>query len=257
MPLATKDNAIIVKDGKLAENCDCCGGWYCYKDCSRPTCPCEYDGEMPPTLRAQIDFSFPSTVYLPRIAAPFGFDEYNSYRVTSADASAASISITLSRVGSTCSYSAALPSSRGDISVTVGARNEVLDSNLWQCSDLCYTGISLNSFTRWIACKLSPTQYGPAPLRNAASLSYPIDSFVFIPGFVLPNTYVDLEVTPIYHSGFQFVLNTAGVDVSPCVLKPSESIYGRWVFDLLYTDTSGPNLSNQTLSRVCSVTVSD
>jgi hypothetical protein len=31
MPLATKNNAIIVKDGKLAENCECCdtGGWYC------------------------------------------------------------------------------------------------------------------------------------------------------------------------------------------------------------------------------------
>jgi hypothetical protein len=30
MPLATKNNAIIIKDGKLAENCNCCGGWYCY-----------------------------------------------------------------------------------------------------------------------------------------------------------------------------------------------------------------------------------
>jgi hypothetical protein len=30
MPLATKNNAIIAKDGKLAENCGCCGGWYCY-----------------------------------------------------------------------------------------------------------------------------------------------------------------------------------------------------------------------------------
>jgi hypothetical protein len=30
MPLAVKNNAIILKDGKLAENCDCCGGWYCY-----------------------------------------------------------------------------------------------------------------------------------------------------------------------------------------------------------------------------------
>jgi hypothetical protein len=37
MPLATKNNAIIVKDGKLAENCDCCGGWYCYPcDCGVP-----------------------------------------------------------------------------------------------------------------------------------------------------------------------------------------------------------------------------
>jgi hypothetical protein len=32
MPLATKNNAIIVKDGKLAENCGCCGGWYCCAD---------------------------------------------------------------------------------------------------------------------------------------------------------------------------------------------------------------------------------
>jgi hypothetical protein len=29
MPLATKNNAIILKDGKLAENCECCGEWYC------------------------------------------------------------------------------------------------------------------------------------------------------------------------------------------------------------------------------------
>jgi hypothetical protein len=27
MPLATKNNAIIIKDGKLAENCNCCGAW--------------------------------------------------------------------------------------------------------------------------------------------------------------------------------------------------------------------------------------
>jgi hypothetical protein len=32
MPLATKNNAIIVKDGLLAENCGCCGGWYCCAD---------------------------------------------------------------------------------------------------------------------------------------------------------------------------------------------------------------------------------
>jgi hypothetical protein len=37
MPLATKNNAIIVKDGLLAESCGCCGGWYCYK------CPRGYD----------------------------------------------------------------------------------------------------------------------------------------------------------------------------------------------------------------------
>jgi hypothetical protein len=37
MPLATKNGSIIVKDGRLAENCGCCGGWYCYPcDCGVP-----------------------------------------------------------------------------------------------------------------------------------------------------------------------------------------------------------------------------
>jgi hypothetical protein len=30
-PIATKNNAIILKDGKLAEDCGCCGAWYCYR----------------------------------------------------------------------------------------------------------------------------------------------------------------------------------------------------------------------------------
>jgi hypothetical protein len=29
MPLAIKNNALILKDGKIAESCNCCGGWYC------------------------------------------------------------------------------------------------------------------------------------------------------------------------------------------------------------------------------------
>jgi len=28
--IATRDGAVIFKDGAAAENCDCCGGWYCY-----------------------------------------------------------------------------------------------------------------------------------------------------------------------------------------------------------------------------------
>lgn len=34
MTLATKNGSIIVKDGALAENCGCCGGWYCCADTS-------------------------------------------------------------------------------------------------------------------------------------------------------------------------------------------------------------------------------
>lgn len=32
MTIATKNGSIIVKDGRLAENCGCCGGWYCCPD---------------------------------------------------------------------------------------------------------------------------------------------------------------------------------------------------------------------------------
>ena len=45
MTLATKNNAIIVKDGKLAENCGCCGGWYCYDE-RGPCCRCGFDSQQ-------------------------------------------------------------------------------------------------------------------------------------------------------------------------------------------------------------------
>lgn len=32
MSIATKNGSIIIKDGKLAESCGCCGGWYCCAD---------------------------------------------------------------------------------------------------------------------------------------------------------------------------------------------------------------------------------
>jgi len=41
MPLATKNNAIIVKDGKIAEDCGCCGGWYCYSGEADGQCNCQ------------------------------------------------------------------------------------------------------------------------------------------------------------------------------------------------------------------------
>jgi hypothetical protein len=38
MTLATKNGSLIVKDGRLAENCGCCGGWWCYLDPSETCC---------------------------------------------------------------------------------------------------------------------------------------------------------------------------------------------------------------------------
>jgi hypothetical protein len=50
MTIATKNGAIIVKDGKLAENCGCCGGWYC---CANSTCAIESIQSVSLTIDAQ------------------------------------------------------------------------------------------------------------------------------------------------------------------------------------------------------------
>jgi hypothetical protein len=50
MTLATKNGSLIVKDGKIAENCGCCGDWYCYcEDDCNTTPACSYClGSCPP-----------------------------------------------------------------------------------------------------------------------------------------------------------------------------------------------------------------
>ena len=60
MPLATKNGAIIVKDGKLAENCNCCGG----------LCATCANATKPLTLSCRVTFAindgqvqFPLTLY--------------------------------------------------------------------------------------------------------------------------------------------------------------------------------------------------
>jgi hypothetical protein len=50
MTLATKNGAIIVKDGKLAENCGCCGGWYC---CQTTLCPASSISSVQVSITAQ------------------------------------------------------------------------------------------------------------------------------------------------------------------------------------------------------------
>jgi hypothetical protein len=62
MTLATKNGAIIVNDGKLAENCGCCGGWYCYGN----SCSYTYNGnnalwvcgvDPPSTITLRVTYS--------------------------------------------------------------------------------------------------------------------------------------------------------------------------------------------------------
>jgi hypothetical protein len=59
MPLATKNGAIIIKDGKLAESCGCCGGWYC---CFSPECAADSISSVSVTITASDYLQWTRTV---------------------------------------------------------------------------------------------------------------------------------------------------------------------------------------------------
>jgi len=69
MALATKNGSLIVKNGNVAENCNCCGGWYCYKSacpCSiaagtMPSCP--FPGCLPEYIKISFAANFPPTTF--------------------------------------------------------------------------------------------------------------------------------------------------------------------------------------------------
>ena len=271
MPLATKNNAIIVKDGKLAENCNCCAGWNCYQDCSTPIClPCGFAGSMPSSLTATLSFDFPEVLYLPRSATAFGgIREYSAHKVLREGAAAAAGTFTLLRQSQsgtpTCIYTATFdPFGANTISVMVGGTNSVFNNGFAACQSTCLTGLDLRGFSRWISAKGSHPSYGgPGPVWiNASQIEYPYSDsvFVFVGGLANqgrePGVPYDGSTTSITLSGFKFLLNAQNTQIEPCVEKPFSTIYAKWVFDLEYTDISGPVVINRTLPKAMTLTVS-
>lgn len=271
MPIATKNNSLIIKDGKLADGCVCCGGWNCYQDCSTPICsPCGFAGSMPSSVTATLSFDFPEVLYLPRAASVFGgIREWSAYKVLRQDAAAAAGTFTLLRQSQsgvpTCVYTATFdPFGVNTISVLVGGTNSVFNNGFAACQNTCLTGLDLRGFSRWIAAKGSyPSYGGPSPVWiNASQIEYPyLDNiFVFVEGLVnqpqSPGVQYDASTTSITFSGFKFLLNAQNTQVEPCVEKPFLTIYAKWVFDLEYTDISGPVVINRTLPKAMTLIVS-
>ncbi len=93
MTLATKNGSLIVKDGQIAENCGCCGGWYCRN-------PCEYPCEFPSQLYADVTFSVPETSYVTSSQLAI----FGCLRVTPQHFAANNGTYTLARDGQSCTY---------------------------------------------------------------------------------------------------------------------------------------------------------
>jgi len=100
MPLATKNGSLIVKDGKIAEDCGCCGGWYCYSQalyCNAFRC-------VPPnTLSLSLSASH-SGVFFQTVLVNTSFGAtYRNVKFSSPSFSA-SVTLTKESISAPCNY---------------------------------------------------------------------------------------------------------------------------------------------------------
>jgi hypothetical protein len=280
MSLATKNNALIVKDGNIAENCACCGGWYCYES----DCPCRYSGTLPSTLKMTIAVSVSSTIY-----GVFATNWLQSYvaplRFTRQQLQAMNGTYTLTKVPQQylepCVYhlnSYQFSGGSTDINqpsalLTVGTQSGLFYSTAGQLCDASQSGVKLvefgitaqgtvgseigninNFYTFCQGCSVS--------LNSAASRKY--GTYLFPATF--SSRIAEQDVSQ-YGCGFSRCWFNGGsfggtypavageYDFPPCESGNISRIDHTWAFDLLYTDTSGTTPTRTNIHRAVSVRV--
>jgi len=245
MPIATKNTALIVKDGKVTENCNCCGGWWCYLDPN--ACPCNYAKAMPQSLIANLSLNLAGPVY-GAASQNFFNATMRCTRLSPSQAATINGNYALAKIG-LCTYRA---SQNGvTIQVSVGAS--------------CLGGFSLNldvltfSLPASITASCGPDSYcgpintqcaGVGFLTNGASRNYQ-DSATLV--MTSPFTLCFAPPFPLYNFGF----NLGSRDNPQCSSPLIEQINHSWAIDFVYTDTSGSSPVLGTASRVVSLTVTE
>ena len=167
MTLATKNGAVIVKDGKLAESCGCCGEWYCYGGCG-------CSDQRPSALSASLSFSLNQTAYGQMQTGAFGGGQmHQCAKYTSSSFSDVSKTVSLSYTGTSsdgasCSYATPIT---GEYSFSSGSPvpvGFVYMSAVIQCTA---TGTSL---------LITNLNYSARPFRGTNQLYVPNDTFYSI-----------------------------------------------------------------------------
>jgi hypothetical protein len=268
MPLATKNGSLIVKDGKVAENCNCCGGWYCYSE----DCPCNYSKPMPNSLQAALSFSLASDMY--GIALGNFLGAYlSTWRTTPQQASQINGTYTLTRpspAGSPCLY--VFQGNNVDIRVIVGAssgsfNNETLNAGCSasqtnvHVSRLAFSVPALYPQEYWSSAINNLCPGHPSYINNAASRTYSRqDGMVSCPA-ITNQAWNDIcgwqPPFPLYNRGMRLDGAVGGRDVPACLPKNLSLINHSWRFDVVYTDTSGAAPVEGRLSRSVTLTVSE
>ena len=268
MTLATKNGSIIVKDGKLAENCGCCG-WYCFENLD---CPCNYSKALPQTLKATLSFSLSSNMY-GIVLGNFTGAYLGCSRTTPQEAAQINGTYTLTKnpYWSSCVYE--FEGGGILIRVIVGTSSggfnyeSILDAG---CSD-SQTNVHLS----WLGFSVPaqhPEEYWgsyinnlcpghPAYVNNAASRTYTKGTL----SVLCPQTmsygwanYCNWQPRfPLYNAGFRLDGAVGGRDTPACLSKNLEAINHSWAFDVVYTDTSGSAPAEGRLSRAVTLTVTE
>jgi hypothetical protein len=259
MTIATQSGGLIVKDGKLAENCGCCGGWHCYPDTN--PCPCFYAKAMPNALNAQLDFTLSNTIYGAAMGN-FAAATIQCTRLTPAQASTISGAYSLSRrvifgqpscdysyssenltiqvrVGQSCNFGEYTVSLTG-LAFTVPAMAPV-----WPGPD-AYSG-PINSQCAGV----------PGFLTNAASRSYGENITLFCPQGGFTNFCSGGGPFRFYSISMALGASPSGRDNPPCSPGVIEEIDHQWAIDILYTDTAGASPQLGTVSRAITLSVTE
>lgn len=176
MPLATKNNSLIVKDGKVAENCNCCGGWYCYGGCG-------CSGQRPAAIAASLSFALNETAYGQMQTGAFGGGAmHQCAKYTSDSFSDVSKTVSLLYTGSSldgmsCYYETPLS---GEYSFTFGAPvpvGFVYMRAVIQCTE---SGTSLS---------ITNVNYSARPFRGLNQVFVPNSIFYAIKAPCEPESY--------------------------------------------------------------------
>lgn len=269
MPLATKNNAIIVKDGKLAENCNCCTTWNCYQSCSTSVCePCGYSKPMPASLNVSVNFDISSTIYLGNRGGTVAGTRWWPVRVTPADFLSASRTFQIAR-GNQCTYSGTNGSGFAVHSVQANiASDGTLYIGIGWDGPLCGACFRRPSFIELV---LRATALRPPSLTlgqfaapatgwaNAGGNEYGTDAvFLSSPALAgdLPSGATETLNGVTYPVGIAlFGSKATSVDVPACNSVPYDVIDYTFKMDLLYTECGGASPVVARLARAVTVRI--
>lgn len=271
MPLATKNNALIVKDGKVAESCGCCRGWYCYQSCATTVCgPCGYSKPMPQSLNVSVFFDVSSTIYAAArgsVLSPF-VASYWPTRIQASDFASASKAFSLT-LNSGCLYQGLSEQSpsRHSILAALAESGELFPLLGWNgpTCDACsrrpsFSELSLRINANRPTITFQEQKYND-PLTgwvNADSNTYnTYDLHGAEPASATGEPVIFQQINGVkYPLGVLVIANKAsGVDVPECAVVPYDVIDYTYRFDLTYTQCAGSVLSIQTLPRALVVRI--